>query len=115
MYRQLYVEAAAESPKSARERERVVLEAAIKKLAIAKIRGARSPESFEATDYLRQIWTVFIADLSNSENALPESLRAALISIGLWIRREVELIDRGESKNFDGLIEINQIIIDGLV
>lgn len=115
MYRQLYAEAAAQSPLLARERERSVLDAAIKKLAVAKIRGARSPESFEATDYIRQLWTVFIADLSNGENALPESLRASLISIGLWIRREVDLIDRGDSANFDGLIEINQIVMDGLV
>lgn len=115
MYRRLYAEAAAQSPKLARERERAVLDAAIKKLAIAKIRGARSPESFEATDYIRQLWLVLIADLSNAENALPEPLRASLISIGLWIRREVDLIDRGDSANFDGLIEINQIVMDGLI
>lgn len=90
------------------------MERAIRLLAIAKIKGARSPESFEATANLRQLWTIFIEDLGNDGNALPEALRASLISIGLWILREIESIDTGKSDNFDGLIEINQMIADGL-
>jgi len=115
MYQQRYAEIAGESGKSARAKEREALGLAIKKLSIAKARGALTPESFEATDYLRRLWTIFIEDLSNGENGLPESLRASLISIGLWIRREADLIDRGASTNFDGLIEVNQLIADGLV
>lgn len=114
MYQQRYAEIAGESSKSARAREREALEVAIRKLSVARTRGARSPESFEATNYLRRLWTVFLLDLSNEENGLPENLRASLISIGIWIRREADLIDSGGSTNFDGLIEVNQLIADGL-
>jgi flagellar protein FlaF len=114
MYRHLYVQTVEESPAAARGRERDLLERAIRLLAIAKVKGARSGESFEATDNLRRLWLVLVQDLSSDGNALPEALRASLISIGLWILREVEAIDSGKCDNFDGLIEINQMIADGL-
>ncbi|WP_457798529.1 flagellar biosynthesis regulator FlaF [Methylocystis sp. S23] len=114
MYQQRYAEIAGDSAKSAREREREALQAAIAKLALAKARGALSPEAFEATAFVRRLWTIFLADLSAEENGLPADLRAALISIGLWMRRETDLIDEGKSSNFDGLIDLNQIIADGL-
>jgi len=115
MYRRHYAEISEDASHNARRRERTILESAVEKLRDAKKRGARSPEAFEATAYVRQLWTVFISDLSNDDNALPVPLRASLISIGLWVRREVDRIDAGQSENFDGLIEINQMIADGLV
>lgn len=115
MYYQMYAETAGDSPKPARARERSLLEAAIRKLAVAKVRGSQSPESFEATANLRELWAIFLRDLSDEENELPLSLRASLISIGLWIGREASLIDAGKSENYDGLIEVNQMIADGLI
>ncbi|WP_442754606.1 flagellar biosynthesis regulator FlaF [Methylocystis sp. JAN1] len=114
MYQQRYAEIADDSPKSAREREKAALQTANAKLAAAKAHGALSPQAFEATDFVRRLWTIFIADLSSDENGLPPDLRASLISIGLWIRREADLIDQGKSSNFDGVIDINQLIADGL-
>lgn len=114
MYHQRYAQVVEDSPGAARTRERVLLERAIRLLAIAKVKGARSPESFEATANLRQLWTIFIEDLGGEGNALPEALRASLISIGIWTLRETDSIDSGKSDNFDGLIEINQMIADGL-
>ena len=114
MYQQLYAEIAGDSSKSARAKEREAIHVAINKLTLAKSQGARSPASFDATDYLRRLWTIFLLDLSDKENGLPAPLRASLISIGMWVRREADLIDEGGSSNFDGLIEINQIIADGL-
>ncbi len=114
MYQQLYAEIAGDSSKSARAKERDAIHFAIKKLTAAKANGASSPESFDATDYLRRLWTIFLLDLSDEENGLPANLRASLISIGIWVRREADLIDKGASANFDGLIEINQIIANGL-
>lgn len=115
MYQQCYAEIAGESPKSARANERKALEVAIEKLSIARERGPMTPECFEATDFLRRLWTVFMLDLGSEGNGLPESLRASLISIGIWVRREADLIDTGGSQNFDSLIEVNQLIADGLV
>lgn len=115
MYHRMYMQAADDSHLTSRRRERELLETAIKKLKAAKARGPASSESFDATGYLRRLWTALMLDLSTDDNALPPHLRASLISIGLWVRREVDLVDQGQSKNYDGLIEINQIIADGLV
>jgi flagellar biosynthesis activator protein FlaF len=115
MYQQLYKEIAGDSSKASREREREALEAANGKLHLAKERGANSAEAFEATNFARRLWSAFINDLNNDDNGLPLELRASLISIGLWVQREADLIDAGKSQNFDGLIQINQIIADGLV
>lgn len=114
MYQQRYAEVANDSASNARARERDALQIAVAKLALAKAHGPGTPQSFEATAYLRRLWSVFLMDLSHEDNALPDKLRASLISIGMWVRRESDLIDAGDSKNFDGLIEINQLIADGL-
>lgn len=115
MYQQRYAEIADGSGKSARDREREAIKAAIAMLVKAKAHGASSPEAFKATALVRRLWTIFLADLSHDENALPPELRASLISIGMWMCRESERIDRGESSSFDGLIEINNIIVEGLI
>ncbi len=114
MYQQRYAQIASESSQVSRAREKEALEKAVSKLTVAKSKGPLTPEAFEATDFVRRLWSIFIADLSNDENGLPEELRASLISIGLWMRKESDLIDRGQSTNFDGLIDINQLIADGL-
>jgi flagellar biosynthesis activator protein FlaF len=114
VYLDLYKQAAKESPQAGRRREREIIERAIEKLAAARSSGAQSPEAIEALDFLRQLWTAFIEDLADDGNALPVPLRASLISIGLWIRKETELIASGRSQNFDGLIEINRMISQGL-
>jgi len=115
MYHQSYATIANDSPQSARVREREALEQSISLLTLARDKGPLTPEAFEATDFVRRLWSIFISDLSNDENGLPTELRASLISIGLWVRKEADLIDRGESENFDGLIDINRLIADGLI
>ncbi len=71
-------------------------------------------EAIEALHFLNRVWTSLIEDLGSPENALPKELRANLISIGLWLLREAEDVRQGRSDNFDGLIEVSQIIRDGI-
>jgi flagellar biosynthesis activator protein FlaF len=115
MYQQRYTEMASDSAQVSRAREKAALEHANAMLSVAKAHGLLTPEAFEATNFTRSLWSIFINDLNSDENGLPQELRASLISIGLWVRREVDLIDQGKSRNFDGLMEINQLIADGLV
>lgn len=114
MYRQLYTEIADDSAQEARRAERALMERGVSLLSAAKEKGVGSPEAFEATAYVRRLWQAFIKDLANDDNALPEVLRAAFISIGLWILKECVLIDQGASDKFDALIEVNEIIAKGL-
>lgn len=114
MYQFSYAEIQTESVADAKDRERQLLSRSIDLLVAARISGTNSMQSIEAVHFLHRVWTSFIEDLGSSENQLPNELRANLISIGLWLLREAEAVRQGESDNFDGLIEVSQIIRDGI-
>lgn len=114
MYQFSYSEVQTESVADARDRERQLLSRSIDLLSAAREHGPRSVQAVEALHFLNRIWTVFIQDLGNAENELPGELRANLISIGLWLLREAEQVRQGKSDNFEGLIEVSQIIRDGI-
>ena len=114
MYNRSYAIIAQESSQNHRRIERAVLEQAINELREASAYGPMSVQSFKARAHMRRIWSVLMSDLSHADNALSDELRASLISIGIWIQRELDQIDLGKSNNFSGIIEINQIIANGL-
>src|SRR4051794_20047848 len=47
-------------------------------------RGGR--DLIEACYYNRKLWTVFQFDLISPENALPDELKARLISLSIWVQ-----------------------------
>ena len=114
MYRFSYAEVLEETPQTSREREAMAIQHSIDMLKIAEEKGAGTREAIDALYFTRKLWTFFIEDLAKPENDLPRQLRADLISIGLWIMRESEEIRMGKSTNFKGLMEISQMISDGL-
>lgn len=114
MYQFSYSEVQTDSLADARDREEQVLSRSIELLEAARDKGADSQEAVEAIHFMVRVWTTFIDDLGNPENEMPKELRANLISIGLWLLREGEEVRQGRSKNLDGLIEVSQIIRDGI-
>jgi flagellar protein FlaF len=114
MYQFSYAEVLDETPKSARERERQAIDHSIELLTAAEASGVQSREAVEAILFVRRLWGYFLEDLAKPENDLPQSLRAELISIGLWMLREAEQIRLEKSANFKGLIEVSAAIRDGL-
>jgi len=114
MYQFSYADIQTDSIADAKDRERQLLTRSIEMLAAANAAGARSTKAIEALHFTNRVWTALIEDLGHTENALPDELRANLISIGLWVLRESEDIRQGRSENFEGLIEISQIIRDGI-
>lgn len=114
MYQFSYADIQTDSVASAKDRERQLLTRSIDLLANARQKGIPSVEAVEAIHFMNRVWTSFIEDLGSSENELPIELRANLISIGLWLLREAEEVRQGRSDNFEGLIEVSQIIRDGI-
>ncbi len=114
MYQFSYADIQTDSVADAKDRERQLLTRSIDLLTAAAAAGRESMEAVEALHFTNRVWTAFIEDLSSSENALPKELRANLISIGLWLLREAEDIRQGRADNFEGLIEVSQIIRDGI-
>jgi flagellar protein FlaF len=114
MYQFSYADIQSDSIADAKNRERQLLDRSIDLLVAAQAKGAKSIQTIEALHFLNRIWTTFIDDLGKPDNELPKELRANLISIGLWLLREADAIRRGDSDNFSGLIDISQIIRDGI-
>lgn len=99
---------------SARERERSLFDRCIKLLQDAKEKGPGTYEANEAVQFARKLWVILIEDLGQAENALPQTLKASLISIGFFILKEIQRLDEGEIADFDVLVEISESIRDGL-
>ena len=114
MYQFSYAEVMTDSVADAKDRERQLLTRSIDMLVAASEKGMPSIEASQAIHFLNRVWTTFVEDLGSDENELPQELRANLISIGLWLLREAEEIRQGRSQNFEGLIEVSQIIRDGI-
>ncbi len=61
----------------------------------------------------REVWGAFSDACGAPGNALPNELRASIISIGLWVDRFTSEVVRG-TDSIDELITVNCSIIEGL-
>lgn len=114
MYHSSYAAVAEDASTLARANEWLALDHAVTLLEAARLTGPASPETVEAVTFLRRLWTFLIEDLASAENALPEALRASLISIGLFALRQGEALRLGQSDDFDSVIDVNKMIRDSL-
>lgn len=114
MYKFAYDEIIDTGGASERANERQALEHSLKLLRIAQSADSTARQKIEALTFVNSLWCFLLEDLAKSENALPAELRASLISIGFWVLRESESINDGNSNNFRGLVEVTQMIADGL-
>ncbi len=114
MYKFSYEETLSESGGRQRENERLAIEKSVALLRSAEKAGPRSREAVDAIVFLNRLWSFFLDDLAKPENGLPDDVRAKLISIGIWILKEAEAISNGKSGNFAGLIDVSNVIAEGL-
>ncbi len=114
MYKIAYEDIRTDSQLDAKAREREIIQRSIDLLAKARDEGTDSIAAVEALHFTIRVWSVFLEDLASEDNQLPEELRANLISIGIWILRAAEAIRQGESQDFDALIDVSEIIKDGI-
>ena len=112
--RSAYDDVLEESGRDARDREQQALSHGIDLLRKAQAHGIASEETKEALVFVRRVWTFLIEDLARAENGLPESLRAQLISIGLWVVKEADAIRSQHSGDLTQMIAVNVAIRDGL-
>ncbi len=67
----------------------------------------------DALDWNRRLWSALASDCSDPQNVLPETLRAQIISLSLWVSRHTSAVIRREEE-IDPLIDINRIMMQGL-
>ena len=102
MYQFSYADIMEDAPEIGRERER------------ADRPDAATADRIAAAQFVQKLWAVLIDDLTSPENALPEALRADLVSLGLWSMRESNAVLSTPGHSLAALIEVNASIRDGL-
>ena len=100
--------AASAGMRNLREQEAEVFRRA--NLALRRARAAGGPARTRALAELVQMWNIVTDLLSDPDNALPPELRAAIISVGMVVRREAQ----SDDPDFDFLIAVNENIAAGL-
>lgn len=115
MYQFSYAEAAEDDQAIARSIERQALDRAIDLLEEADAAGPNSRAVIDALYYTRRLWSFFVSELINDENALPVEVRANLISIGIWILKEADAVQAGKTDTCAAIGEICAIVRDGLL
>jgi flagellar biosynthesis activator protein FlaF len=114
MYRLAYAQTTVDSSLEGRAKERQAIARSIELMQAAAAAGTNSREAIVALNFLRQLWTILIEDLASPGNALPPMLRAQIISIGLSLLRQADDIRMERHDNFDGLIDVSRLIMEGL-
>lgn len=67
----------------------------------------------DALDWNRRVWSAFSTACGDPDNKLPQSLRAQIISLAIWVGKHSSAVMRGE-EDFQDLIEVNRMIMQGL-
>ncbi|MEQ8587433.1 MAG: flagellar biosynthesis regulator FlaF [Thalassobaculaceae bacterium] len=79
----------------------------------ARNKPAVMAEVMDALNWNNQVWDTFVEDVGTEGNMLPRELRAAIVSLGIWVSRETGLVGSGDG-DIDSLISVNKAIMRGL-
>lgn len=115
MYRLQYAEILDDDQGDARERERTAFSQSIALMEIAVSNTATPVDVANAIVFTTKLWTALIEDLADSGNGLPKVLRAQIISIGIWVLRELDNIRNKKSASFEDVKAVSISIRDGLL
>jgi flagellar protein FlaF len=68
----------------------------------------------KAVNWNRRLWLVLQTDCASEDNALPDSLRAGIISLAIWVDKHSRKVMSREGQ-VEPLIEVNRSIMEGLI
>lgn len=83
--------------------------------ALVRVRDGEGSlqDKIKAVLWNDKVWNAFMCDLSSPENNLPKSLKAALVSLAIWVTKETQRV-LDNIADLDGLINVNRQIMEGL-
>jgi flagellar protein FlaF len=67
----------------------------------------------DALDWNRRMWSVLGTACSDPGNALPDQLRASIISLSIWVGKHTSQVIRRQEE-IEPLIEVNRMVMQGL-
>jgi flagellar biosynthesis activator protein FlaF len=104
------VQRTAENPRQAEYRLFAQVTAALIKARDEKLTLA---PLVDALDWNRRLWSTLSTDCAAAGNALPNELRAQIVSLAMWVSRySSDVATQGAS--IDPLIDVNKSIMEGL-
>jgi flagellar protein FlaF len=104
------VQQASESP---RDLEIRAVADITRRLENANKPDANPIERVKALYWNNRMWTIFIRDLAEPTNKLPEKLRGSYISLGLFVQRHCAAAMAG-NRDISALITINRDLLEAL-
>lgn len=67
----------------------------------------------DALNWNNQVWDLFADDCGTAGNQLPRELRGAIVSLGIWVKKETQAALNGDG-DLASLIAVNRDIMRGL-
>ncbi|MBU3029202.1 flagellar biosynthesis regulator FlaF [Paracoccus marinaquae] len=98
--------------RSARDAEYDVISRVTRQLRQSD-RAGRSPEAIAAIHLNNELWTLLATDLADAGNALPDEVKAGLLSLAGFSLRHGHAVLAGGATT-DALIDINISVLKGL-
>lgn len=114
MYHMRYADVIEESVASARERESALFNRCIEKLEEISKNYSNISLILEHSNFIEKFWLALIEDLSREDNFLSNELRASIISIGIYVMKEMNNLRNGMKIDVVTLIDISRSLRDGL-
>ena len=114
MFTQAYLEATEDEQQTARDGEREIIERTIQMMIESDLDANDGNKRVAAIHFTMQVWSYFLNDLASSENHTPDELKAAIISIGIFIIRHMESMRKDPELRFKPVREISETIREGL-
>ena len=111
----IYQEIAEDSPHNQRADERVLLLRAVGLLEAAT--AAPDPAGrrlAEAITFSHRLWSALLLDLASTGNALPDDLKARLISIGLFVLAALEDARSGRTDGLQSVRDVSLTVAEAL-
>ena len=68
----------------------------------------------DAIDWNRRLWSTLASACQDPDNAMALPMRAQIVSLSLFVNRHSSEIMRGEDNDFETLIDINRMVMQGL-
>ena len=81
--------------------------------AMMKAEQQGHAEGVRAVHWNRRLWLMLQADCASESNGLPESVRAGVISLAIWVDKHSRKALKREA-DLQPLVEVNRNIMEGL-
>ncbi|MBL1406436.1 MAG: hypothetical protein COC00_010670 [Rhizobiales bacterium] len=114
MFNLAYAEAAEGDQGEARSEEYQAMEYSIGVMESSLRDPENAGKRIKAIFDTANVWTLLMEDLGQVDNAYPNELKAGLISIGIFILKQLQAMRGDSSVSFATIIDVTKTIKEGL-